>query len=553
MGRPGHRPTASWAALLLAGCGVVAVWRLAGAQDGRGTLQIRIVDAASGRPTPARLQVTDEQRRAHVAEDALLVGGDCRDRETPWVSSAEEARALLARPIANAFTGVDNFYADGRARLSLPPGRYEITGWKGIEFLAETTSVDVRAGRRAEVTLRLRRWIDMPARGWYGADPHLHVPRAAPDRNGAIARWMQAEDVHFATLLQFGHSRRFVNASQYAFGPRGQHRDGTTFLAAGQENPRTHILGHTLIFGAHTAINFPDRYLAYRLFFEEARKQGAVVGYAHGGVYAGAQSGLGLDLPQDLVDFIEVLQNDEGLYDVWYSALNTGFRVIPVAGSDYPCPTTFPGRNRFYTEVRGAPTYAGWIEGVRAGRTFVTNGPLLELRVADQPMGGEARLAAPGTVRIEARVRFDPTRDDVRAIELVDGGEVVRTFTPDPAGDTPLALDHPVREATWLALRVAGVKRGENAPRASLAHSAPVWVSLQDAPPLARSARARALARMWHSRLVELEHRLRTQADHIGMGSWNDDVPGELVARNRRELGDIIRAAKRHFAAQASP
>ena len=39
-----------------------------------GTLALRITD--DGRPTPARVELLDEKGQAHIAEDALLVGGD---------------------------------------------------------------------------------------------------------------------------------------------------------------------------------------------------------------------------------------------------------------------------------------------------------------------------------------------------------------------------------------------------------------------------------------------------------------------------------------------
>ena len=38
----------------------------------------------------------------------------------------------------------------------------------------------------------------------------------------------------------------------------------------------------------------------------------------------------------------------------WYEILNTGFRITPTAGTDYPCVgASIPGRERFYTKVEG--------------------------------------------------------------------------------------------------------------------------------------------------------------------------------------------------------
>ena len=63
---------------------------------------------------------------------------------------------------------------------------------------------------------------------------------------------------------------------------------GTTqFYSLGKSEiflpPRTHFRSHAITLGARSPIHFPQNYLIYRLFFEEARRQGAPSGYAHFG------------------------------------------------------------------------------------------------------------------------------------------------------------------------------------------------------------------------------------------------------------------------------
>jgi hypothetical protein len=108
-----------------------------------------------------------------------------------------------------------------------------------------------------DLTVPLERWSDLPKQGWYGADSHLHIARAFRELNPYVSKFMQAEDIHVANLLQWGNSKHFHNAAQYAFGPEGLYHEGDYWLAAGQENPRTHFLGHTLILGGRKPINFP--------------------------------------------------------------------------------------------------------------------------------------------------------------------------------------------------------------------------------------------------------------------------------------------------------
>ncbi len=239
---------------------------------------------------------------------------------------------------------------------------------------------------------------------------------------------MQAEDVHVANLLQFGSWNRFFASPQYEHGKGGLYREGNYFLASGQENPRTHFLGHTIILGGQSPLHFADRYVIYKHFWEEARRQGALTGYAHWGTGSEAQAGLAIDLPDKLLSFLEVLEAHDANYDVWYDILNTGFRMTPTAGTDYGSVPSLPGRERFYTKVEGPFGYEAWLDGIRQGKTFVTNGPVLEFRVQSQGMGAEVLLKKPASVLVEARVRFDPARDDVKRLEVIQNGDLLRSF-----------------------------------------------------------------------------------------------------------------------------
>ena len=116
------------------------------------------------------------------------------------------------------------------------------------------------AGGTVELEISLRRWIDMSQKGWYSADDHLHIARPVPELNPYIARIMRAEDIRVANLLQFGLADRFHNAVQYAHGPEGMYIEGGYILATGQENPRTHFLGHSIILGLHTPIHVADQW-----------------------------------------------------------------------------------------------------------------------------------------------------------------------------------------------------------------------------------------------------------------------------------------------------
>jgi hypothetical protein len=545
-----------------------------------GTVEIRVVDEA-GRPTPARLEIRGEDGGFHVADDALTVKNEC------WTTPPPEwARGLVtARSIANPYTGATQFYSDGSARAALPAGHYRLRATKGIEYRVAAREIEVLSGETTRVELALKRWIDMPETGWYSADDHLHITRETPEDDALIGDWMRAEDLHVANLLQMGTATHFGITPQYAFGDAGAHREGSSLLLAGQEHPRTHVLGHTITLGAAAAIDRRSSYTVYGDFWREARRLGGASGYAHWGTRQ-ARNGLAIDAPSGLLAFVEVLQFDLPWYDVLYELLNLGVRIAPSAGTDYPCIPSIPGRERFYTRVEGTPTRASWIAGVRAGRTFATNGPLIQLSIEGVGVGDELTLGAPAELRVRGRVRFDPTRDDVERLELVRGGEVVAQATErSRAGEIVLDVEAAVSESTWLALRASGEKRGElrmqtawylrpdqletgcrfgcgasmferaeyvgsGRARPAAAHTAPIYVSVGGAavapPP--------TLLRAWIGRLDTLAAQL-TDDRLEELVVWRpfagtlliDGVPADALRRDRPALLAVIAEARRHY------
>ena len=569
------------AALPLVAAGLVAC-----SEPATGTLHVRVVDAALGEEVPARLELRDAQGKDWVAEDAIPLRFECLLQPLPdWAA----ARVSISRELANPHTGTTQFYADGSARIALPAGRYRLRAFRGIEYAVAEQSVEIAGGEERTVRVELRRWIDLPAEGWWSADDHLHITRRSAEDDRRIAAWMRAEDLHVANLLQMGTVDQFGVTPQHDFGAAGEYRLGDTLLLAGQEHPRTHFLGHTITLGADAAIDLRDTYIAYDAFWRVAAREHGLPGYAHFGM-GPARDGLALDAPRGLVFFLEVLQFELPYYETWYDLLNLGLRLTPTAGTDFPCGPAWsiPGRERFYTRLEAAPTRESWREAVRVGHTFVTNGPLVELRIGAAQVGDEIVLDAPAPLEITGTVRFDPSRDDVKRVELLRNGEP----TPAPVeragpGELRVRVEYDVAESAWFALRVSGDKLGE-APlqaalpdwavdagdrymnfreqterseaffaargrvRPSAAHTAPIWVTVRGSS-AATQPRAQQLARAALARLAALEARLSDEriADQT-LWDWlpySDGVSAEHLRRNRPALLAAIAQARERYRA----
>ena len=92
---------------------------------------------------------------------------------------------------------------------------------------------------------------------------------------------------------------------------------------------------------------------------------------------------------------------------VWYRLLDCGLRLPAAGGTDamanFASLRGPVGLNRTYVKS-GRLEHGAWLAALRAGRTFATNGPLLEFTL-DGRGPGDA-LALPGPRAVEARVRL---------------------------------------------------------------------------------------------------------------------------------------------------
>jgi hypothetical protein len=410
------------------------------------------------------------------------------------------------------------------------------------------TDFEIQKGGRTDVDLHLERWVDMAGAGWFSADTHLHVPRPDGTRDGELLAWLRAEDLHVGNLLQWGNLAGFFNSAHADFTPvAGGSRSRPAVLLPGQENPRTEFLGHAMGLGLRRAVNLPGDYFNYSRFATEIRRAGGLVGIGHAGEWGG-DAAVALLGTWDLLDFVEVFTFRTPDYQYWYEALDAGLRVAATAGSDFPCGGggVPPGSPRVYARPEGTLTAASWADAVRRGRTFVTNGPMLDLTVDRRGMGEELVLTGPGEVTVSGRVRFDPQRETIRALDLLRNGEVIEVFSAATApGEIAFTATVNIHEASWLAIRAFGSK-SETVPawKNTFAHSGAVFVRPETSPHATATARAGVVRRAWRERLAALFARLADRDEHdrlIGVGK--DRAASDEFARHALSLMREIQRA----------
>jgi hypothetical protein len=200
--------------------------------------------------------------------------------------------------------------------------------------------------------------------------------------------------------------------------------------------------------------------------FRKARAQGALVGYVH--AYSGetdplerdlgVAKGFPVDLALGVVDTLEWSAASRATHIVWRHAMNTGLKVAPVGGEDSITNlhrTKLIGSVRTYAYLGKALTVEGWLQAAREGKTFMSTGPMLDLKINGTLPGGEVRLPeAGGRVTVEARVA---SIAPLSKVVLYRNGTVFRELPLDGA-KTAASLKEQVdvSESSWFSLYAEG-------------------------------------------------------------------------------------------------
>ncbi|WP_339908118.1 hypothetical protein [Symmachiella dynata] len=152
-------------------------------------------------------------------------------------------------------------------------------------------------------------------------------------------------------------------------------------------------------------------------------------------------------------------------------------RIPPSAGSASGVLPNPVGYNRVYVQLDGELTYDAWWEGLRDGRSFVTNGPLLKVTANGKLPGHifKAKANGPFDVNLVADITG---RDEIDVIEVIQNGEVVQSLTPNAqsfSGELPaITFDR----SGWFLIRV----RCKNPRTFRFASTAAYYVEIGDEP-----------------------------------------------------------------------
>ena len=531
-------------------------------RNGHPELEVIGVHGGGSRPLP----VTGLERagpawgRLRIAlSDAArvtVVGADGR---------AYAPRGIFRRIVS--YTETHYFHAAGEFSLELPPGPATVRIKRGVEYRPWERRLEVRSGAETRVEAQLERFTNLRERGWMSGDTHVHDLHAGDLRITPADLVGQAEaeavEVIYA-LIHVDGSRTMGDPARFVAG-RHPASTSTVFLRYGQEyrmpfGHRTFLNPERLFYPLTTGVRGTAREAPFPPLFEYIRRlraeQGDQVvagmphpyfGYLAQGIrFDGASpSEIPLDAALGVADFFDINcipSSETGSAAIYARLLNAGFRLAAAGGSDTFSDTSRDpplGTGRTYVRLPEGAGPEDWPLALRTGRSFSTNGPLLELDVDGRGMGDEIERGGPA--RLPVRARAVSAAPMERLMVLVNG-EVWREATGDPGADpvagSPFELEIAgeleLDDSAWVAVRAEGPRSVWTTDSSLFAHSTPVYVLIDG-----------------REIVVEADRRyLETMIEDFGAAmarrdDWLNEAQRELVLAGVEEGLVRVRARKR--------
>ena len=457
--------------------GMSTSWRLPFRVEETGLLEGRLVESEGGSSTIGRIRAIDAEGR--------------------YRPPLEAGYGLILRPRREPTRWS---YASGNFRLRAPAGKIRISIRRGLEYTPIDEELHLEAGQTLRRTFALKRWANMEREGWHSGDTHIHML----DPPSALFE-MQAENLRVGNVLVLEHMGKTYSAEHFR-GELDPISDPRHLVYYNQEY-RNQTLGHVSLlnlkklvepistgglavpettvyrysylkpsrkgFPRHGRDGWPDALVVDAM--RETHRQGGLVNWAH---LRPAQMEFPIDMVFGEIDTADILTHTRlpQTLKLWYHLLNCGFRLPATAGTDRIAPEEPVGHQRVYVKLDGPLTYPGWMEGLRQGRSFVTNGPMVSLSVDGRGPGRTLTLSNPKVLRIEARGR---SLRPFERLEIVVNGKVAASVPAQDQGRrAELSLDYPADRSLWIAARCMGGSPEETSiwTHPLFAHANPVYI-----------------------------------------------------------------------------
>ncbi len=447
---------------------LVTLYHRAWTQEQQCRLTITVVDSQTEKPIPGIIRCFPRDGNEAIPVRNLLARGQGLDDK-----SAIQDWYVIPSP----------------TEVLLPRQPLRLEGFSGLETELKTVSVDLTGQNQKDLTIPLRSFSQVSEQGWYSANSHLHLSHLNKEEAERYLREIPRADhldVLFISYLERAIADLDYITNRYPLGDLKEFGPTGVLVNNGEEHRHNfgdqgEGFGHVMLLNIKSMIQpvsiGPG--ISHRgtdgtplqAGIEEAHRQGGTAIWCHNNWGR-----------EDVPNFVSGKLDAQNIFDggshgtyedSFYHYLNAGIRVPFSTGTDW----FMYDLARVYTKVDGTLTIKSCLDALVAGRSFITNGPLLRLSVEGETLGGTVRLSNRREVSVKASASG---RLDFGKLQLIQNGKVVLESKPrrkDGHVQAHLDCNFKVDEPSWLALRIATRATNEFGHEL-FAHTSPIYVTV---------------------------------------------------------------------------
>ena len=423
-------------------------------------LKIELVDAESGEPVAGLIRFFTENGQRVVPQSLL-----------PRSTGIRQDHYGIA-----AYRRMDSWSVlIDQQKVLLPRKKLFVEAFKGHETEMAHMVIDLSNKDKAEVKVPIKKFLPKVFDEFYSGNVHLHykdVSRSVADHYTLeVPRADGLDVVFFAYLERKGNtiygSDRSYTSNQFTLKDLQQLSEKSGVLFGWGEEYRHNFpsmryygygFGHIMLLNmnklilpasvgpAITGSGYDDGTLFDVLV--EARRRGATTLWCHN------RQGLE-DIPNWVAGTLDAQVIFEGYssdsyHDTFYRYLNIGLHVPFATGTDWFL------RDLAMTYVKATLPLSleGWLESLREGKSFITNGPMLNLTVYGKSVGDIVLAKENDKLKIKGE---GYSRNNFQEMELIKNGKVIETVpTQYKDGHYIAILDKNIEVdgPAWFALRI---------------------------------------------------------------------------------------------------
>ncbi len=350
-------------------------------------------------------------------------------------------------------------------QLRVPRGKLSIQAFNGLETEITEMEVDTRDHAELALPLKLRRFYHATDRGYLSGNTHLHlqkISRHQADRYLVDVPRADGLDLLFLSYLERAVADLEYTSNKYTQAELAELGKQGVPIGNGEEH-RHNFAGFGEGYGHVMLLNIPELVqpvsigpgimqkgtdgIPLRRGIDTARQAGATVIWCHN------RWGLE-DIPSWVTGRLHANNifdgGTHGSYaDSFYRYLDVGIEVPFSTGTDW----FMYDFSRVYVPSSKPLTPEQWLDVLAEGKSYITNGPLLEFEVAGRGAGEVITLDQPGKVSLRGEAWG---RTDFQQLQLISAGKIVHQAKSSQQGQhytAKIEIELDITQPTWLALR----------------------------------------------------------------------------------------------------